>query len=68
MFGSGSGAAVDTSCRRSFAWLQAQPPGASRPPSIEDYLSAEALELIHQQCSWSFDTFNYQRRSVSSLS
>ena len=33
----------------------------------DDYLSAEALELIHQQCSWSFDTFHYQRRSVSSL-
>ena len=36
-------------------------------PGIDDYLSAEALELIHQQCCWSFDTFNYQRRSVRSL-
>ena len=38
-----------------------------RPP-IDHYLSPEALELIHQQCCWSFDTFNYQRRLVSSLS
>ena len=37
-------------------------------PAIDDYLSAEAIDLIHQQCGWSFDTFNYQRRSVSSLS
>ena len=41
--------------------------GRQDRPCIDDYLSAEALELIHQQCSWSFDTFHYQRRSVSSL-
>ena len=41
--------------------------GRQDRPSIDDYLSAEALDLIHQQCCWSFDTFNYQRRSVSSL-
>ena len=42
--------------------------GRQDRPAIDDYLSAEALELIHQQCGWSFDSFNYQRRSVSSLS
>ena len=42
--------------------------GREDRPGIDDYLSAEALELIHQQCGWSFDTFNYQRRSVSSFS
>ena len=36
--------------------------------AAKENLSAEALELIHQQCGWSFDTFNYPRRSVSSLS
>ena len=41
--------------------------GRQDRPSIEDYLSPEALELIHQQCCWSFDTFNYQRRSVRSI-
>ena len=42
--------------------------GRQDRPAIDDYLSADALELIHQQCGWSFDSFNYQRRSVSSLS
>ena len=35
-------------------------------PRIEDYLSPDSLELIHQQCGWSFDTFNYPRRCVGS--
>ena len=42
--------------------------GREDRPGIDDYLSAEALEMIDQQCGWSFDTFNYQRRSVSSFS
>ena len=41
--------------------------GRQDRPAIDDYLSADALELIHQQCDWSFDTFNYQRRRVSSF-
>ena len=41
--------------------------GREDRPAIDDYLSADALELIHQQCDWSFDTFNYQRRRVSSF-
>ena len=36
-------------------------------PNIEDYLSPEALNLIEQQCAWSFDTFGYQRRSANAL-
>lgn len=36
-------------------------------PSVNDYLSAEALELMDQQCSWSFDTFGYARRSVNEV-
>ena len=42
--------------------------GRKDRPSIEDYLSPEALHLIDQQCGWSFDTFGYQRRSEHDLS
>lgn len=41
--------------------------GRADRPSINDYLSAEALELIDQQCSWSFDTFGYARRNVDEV-
>ena len=37
-------------------------------PSIDDYLSREALSLIDHQCSWSFTTFGYQRRNPYALS
>ena len=30
-------------------------------PSIADYLSRDAVDLINKQCEWSFDTFNYDR-------
>ena len=36
-------------------------------PVINDYLSSEALELIDQQCGWSFDTFGYERRGPHEL-
>ena len=31
-------------------------------PSIEDYLSPEAYDLIEEQCSWSFNALGYQHR------